>query len=65
MAARETMGGKAGRRTEVAWLNYESDGSQIECNRLRIAQRYVEIMEGDEQAVRYIERIKRLRQLPK
>jgi site-specific DNA-adenine methylase len=63
--ARETMGGKAGRRWEVCWLNYEDDGSKIETNRLRIAQRYVQIMEGEEEAIQYVERIKRLRQLPK
>jgi DNA adenine methylase len=65
-SARETMGGKrAGRRQEIAWLDYENDGSKIEGNRLRIAGRFVNIMGGQEQAVRYLERIKRLQQLPK
>jgi DNA adenine methylase len=63
--ARETMGGRAGKRQEVVWLNYESDGSRIEGTKLRIAKRYVQIMQGEEAAIAYVERIKRLRQLPK
>jgi len=60
-SARETMGGKAGRRQEIAWLSYEDDGSRIEGNRLGIAQRYIQIMDGAEEAVKYVERIQRLR----
>jgi len=64
LSARETMGSKhKGKRLEVAWLNYEDDGSKIEGTRLRIAQRYVTIMGGEEEAVRYVERIKRLKRL--
>jgi DNA adenine methylase len=62
---RETMSGKAGRRQEIAWLNYEDDGSKSEGNRLRIAKRYVQIMENEDEAARYVERIKRLRRLLK
>ncbi len=36
--ARESMGSRTGKRKEVVWLNYESDGSKIEGNRLRIAR---------------------------
>jgi hypothetical protein len=61
--AREAMGSRVGKRSEVVWLNYEDDGSKVEENRLRIAQRYVQIMGGDEDAARYLERIKRLRRL--
>ena len=61
--ARETMGGKAGRRREIIWLNYDDDGSRIETNRLRIAERYVRIMDGEDEAVKYVERIRRLRRL--
>ena len=46
-------------------LNYEDDGSKIEGNRLRIAKRYVHIMENEDEAVRYVERIRRLKQLLK
>ena len=63
--ARETMGGRAGKRQEQVWLNYESDGSRIEGNRLRIAKRYVQIMENEDEAVEYVERIKRLKRLLK
>ena len=63
--ARETMGGAAGKRQEVVWMNYTDDGSKIEGNRLRIARRYVQIMGGEEDAAKYIERIKRLKQLLK
>jgi DNA adenine methylase len=63
--ARETMGGKAGRRKEIVWLSYADDGSRLETNRLRIAQRYVQIMETEEEAARYLERVKRLRRLLK
>lgn len=62
-SARETMGGKAGRRKEIAWLNYHDDGSRLETNRLWIARRYVKIMGNEEEAIRYVERIKRLRRL--
>ncbi len=61
--ARESMGSRIGKRKEVVWLNYESDGSKIEGNRLRIARRYITIMGGEDEAVRYVERIKRLKQL--
>ena len=63
--ARETMGGAAGKRQEVVWLDYENDGRKVEGNRLRIAQRYVQIMGGEEDAVKYVERIKRLKRLLK
>ena len=63
--ARETMGGRAGKRQEIAWLNYEDDGSKIEGNRLRIAKRFVQIMESEEEAIEYVERIKRLKKLLK
>jgi DNA adenine methylase len=62
--ARETMGGRAGKRQEVVWLNYEDDGSRIETNRLRITKRFIDIMQGEEQAFEYLERVRRLRQLP-
>jgi len=65
-SARETMGGTAGKRQEVIWLNYEDDGSRIEGNRLRIARRYVKIMnDSEEEAIKYVERVKRLRKLLK
>jgi DNA adenine methylase len=63
--ARETMGGTAGKRQEIAWLNYTDDGSKLENNRLQIARRYIKIMGGEEEAVRYVERVTRLRQLLK
>jgi site-specific DNA-adenine methylase len=64
-AARETMSGRAGRRKEIAWRNYEDDGSKVEGNRLRIAKRYVQIMRSEEEAIRYVERVKRLKRLQK
>lgn len=60
------MGGnRREKRTEIAWLNYESDGSRIEGNRLRIAKRYIEIMGGEDEARKYLERVAQLRRLPK
>ncbi len=59
------MGGKAGKRQEIAWLNYTDDGSKIETNRLHIAKRYIQIMGGHAEATAYLERIERLRQLLK
>ncbi len=61
--AREAMGSRVGKRQEIAWLNYESDGSKIEENRLGIAKRYIQIMDGAEEAIKYVERIQRLRRL--
>jgi DNA adenine methylase len=64
--AMTTMGGnKREKRTECAWLNYTDDGSKIEGNRLRIARRYIQIMGGEEEARKYLERIAQLRRLPK
>ena len=59
------MARKRDKRVEQIWLNYTDDGSKIEGNRLRIAKRYINIMGGDEEAAKYLERVKRLRQLPK
>jgi DNA adenine methylase len=63
--SRATMssGKKRGKRLESIWLNYEEDGSKIEGNRLRIARRYIKIMGNEEEAARYVERIRRLRRL--
>ena len=63
---RAMMGGNRGdERIERIWLNYRDDGSKIEGNRIRIAGRYIDIMGGPEEAAKYLERVKRLRELPK
>lgn len=65
-STRMTMGGaKREKRQEQIWLNYEEDGSKVEDNRLRIARRYVRIMGGVEEAMRYLDTVKRLMELPK
>ena len=56
---------KREKRQEQVWMNYEDDGSRIEGNRLRIARRYIDIMGGEEEAIRYLERVAQLRRLPK
>jgi DNA adenine methylase len=64
--ARSCMGAtKREKRQEQVWMNYEDDGSRIEGNRLRIARRYIDIMGGEEEAIRYLERVAQLRRLPK
>ena len=61
-----TMGGnRREKRKEITWLNYESDGSKIEGNRLRIAKRYIKIMGGEEEARKYLDRVVQLMRLPK
>ena len=53
------------KRIECAWLNYTDDGSKVENNRIRIAKRYIKIMGSEEEALKYLERVVQLRQLPK
>ncbi len=63
--ARVTMnsGKKRGKRLEQVWLNYEDDGRRIEGTRLRVAQRYINIMGNADEAIKYVERVKRLKRL--
>jgi len=63
--ARATMGGKAARRCEIIWMNYEEDGTKISRNKLVIVKRFVGIMGSVCAARRYLDRIVALLDLPR
>lgn len=59
------MGGKGTPRCEVIWMNYLTDGTKINGNKLLIAKRYVEALGSAKSAQKYLDRISTLMSFPK